>query len=109
VVLITQTPPDERRGLLSATAVGMLKLLFDGATDVDDVVGDEAETHPAVHSDRALVSAAVEAVSPFDDADAPLASGAPFLAVAEPGAFSARACVQCFWSGGWECSFREDC
>jgi hypothetical protein len=51
---------------------------------VDDVVGDDAETHPAVHSDGALVSAAIEAVSPFDDADASLTSGAPFLAVAEP-------------------------
>jgi hypothetical protein len=38
----------------------------------------------AVHSDGALVSAAVKAVSPFDDADASLASGVPFLAVAEP-------------------------
>ena len=59
------------------------RLLFHDATDVDDVVGDDAETHPAVHSDGALVSAAVEAVSSFDDADASLASGAPFLAVAE--------------------------
>src|SRR5271165_4359243 len=60
------------------------RLLFHHATDVDDVVGDDAETHPAVHSDGALVPAAVEAVSSFDDADASLASGAPFLAVAEP-------------------------
>jgi hypothetical protein len=60
------------------------RLVFHDATDVDDVVGDDAETHPAVHSDGALVSAAVEAVSPFDDADASLASGAPFLAVTKP-------------------------
>jgi hypothetical protein len=43
------------------------RLVFHDATDVDDVFGDDAETHPAVHSDGALVSAAVEAVSPFDD------------------------------------------
>jgi hypothetical protein len=59
-------------------------LLFDRATDVDDIVGDDPEADPAVHSEVALVAAAVEAMSPFDDADAPLASGAPFLAVAEP-------------------------
>src|SRR6266480_8059217 len=32
----------------------------------------------------AFVSAAAESVSPFDSADASLASGPPFLAVAEP-------------------------
>jgi hypothetical protein len=31
------------------------RLLFHGATDIDDVVGDDAETHPTVHSDGALV------------------------------------------------------
>jgi hypothetical protein len=59
------------------------RLLFKCATDVDDAVGDDAETGPAVHADGALASGAVEAVSPLDDADASLASGAPFLAVAE--------------------------
>jgi hypothetical protein len=39
------------------------RVLFHGATDVDDVVGDDAEADPAVHSDVALVTAAVEAVS----------------------------------------------
>jgi hypothetical protein len=74
-----------------------------GATDVDDVVGDDAEADPAVHSNGASVSAAIEAMSPFDDADASLASSAPFLAVAEPALSSARACVQSFWSSDWEC------
>ena len=55
-----------------------------GATDVDEVVGDDAEANPAVHSDVTLIAAAVEAVSPLDHADATLASGAPLLAVAEP-------------------------
>ena len=63
------------------------RLLFHGATDVNDIVGDDAEPHPAVHSDVALVAAAVETVSPLDHADASLASGAPFLAVAEPALF----------------------
>src|SRR5580658_4126908 len=87
LILITQTPPDERRGPTEGGGGRdelKSRLLFHDPADVDDVVGDDAETHPAVHSDGTLVSAAVEAVSPFDDADASLASGAPFLAVAEP-------------------------
>ena len=38
-------------------------MLFDGATDIDDVVGDNAEADPAVHSDVALLAAAIEASS----------------------------------------------
>src|SRR5207245_711716 len=60
------------------------RLLFDGATDVDKIVGDDAKTDPSVHSDEALVAATDEAVPSLDHADASLASGAPFLAVAEP-------------------------
>src|SRR5215470_19439177 len=41
--------------------------------DVDDVVGDDSEADPALHSDEALVSAPVEAMSAFDHADASLA------------------------------------
>jgi hypothetical protein len=36
-----------------------------GATDVDEIVGDDAEPDPALHSGLALVAAAVEAVSAF--------------------------------------------
>ena len=39
------------------------RVLFDGATDIDDVVGDNAEADPAVHSDVALLAAAIEASS----------------------------------------------
>ena len=42
---------------------------------------------PAVHSDIALVAAAVETMSPFCDSDASLATGAPLLAAAEPALF----------------------
>src|ERR1700674_3485525 len=63
---------------------GRLDRLVQGAADVDEVVGDDAEANPAFHSGVALVAAAVEAMSAFGDADATLASGAPFLAVAEP-------------------------
>ena len=52
--------------------------------DVEEIVGDDAEPDPTLHSGLALVAAAAEPVSPLDDADASLASGPPFLAVAEP-------------------------
>ena len=65
------------------------------AANVDHVVGDDSKPDPPLHSDVALVAATVEAVAPLDDADASLASGPPFLAVAEPAlllfAFSLRA------------------
>src|SRR6266852_5694003 len=64
-----------------------LRRLFHSAADVDEVVGDDAEADPAIHSDSSLVTATAETVSPFDNADAPLASGAPLLAVAEPALF----------------------
>jgi hypothetical protein len=50
--------------------------LFPRASCGPSPVGDDAEADPAVHSDIALVAAAVEAMSPFDDADASLASSA---------------------------------
>ena len=67
-----------------------------GATDVDEVVGDDAEADPAVHSDIALVAAAAEAMSPFCDADASLTTGAPFLAVTEPAFFLLALALRAF-------------
>src|SRR5215469_16421375 len=110
-------------------ARGLLRLgrLFQSAADVDEVVGDDAEADPAFHSSRSLVAATAEAVSPFDDADAPLASGAPLLAVTEPAlfllAFALKAfgrpigntetldtlCLRSsFIAGGIECSVGRD-
>ena len=42
---------------------GLLVLLVEGAADVDEVVGDDAEPDPAFHSIVALVAAAIEAVA----------------------------------------------
>jgi hypothetical protein len=53
-------------------------------SDVDEIVGDHAEADPAPHSVVALVSTAIEAVSPLDHADTSSASGAPLLAVSKP-------------------------
>jgi hypothetical protein len=48
------------------------------------------EADPTEHSHLALIVAAVEAMSPFSDVDASLASAAPFLAVAKPAFFCSR-------------------
>src|SRR5215471_2458851 len=61
--------------------------LFHSATDVDDGIADDAEANPALHSGKSLVAATAEAVSPFGDADAPFAAGAPLLTVTEPAFF----------------------
>lgn len=53
-------------------------------TDIYEIIGDHTESHPALHSVVTFVSATIQTVSPLDHADATLASGAPFLAVAEP-------------------------
>jgi hypothetical protein len=53
------------------------------AADVDEIISDHAEADPTLHSGIAPVAAAIETASPLDHADATLASGAPFLAVAE--------------------------
>src|SRR5260370_26498840 len=58
--------------------------LSQGVADVDEVVSDHAEPDPALHASIALVPGAVEPVPSLDDADAPLATGAPFLPFAEP-------------------------
>jgi hypothetical protein len=54
------------------------------STNVDEVVGDHSEPDPALHADLASVAATVEPVPPLDHTDASLASGAPFVATAEP-------------------------
>ena len=59
-------------------------MLLHCAADVGEIVGDHAEPDPALHSVLALVAATVEAVSPLHQADTTLASGTPFLTVAEP-------------------------
>src|SRR5258705_7734298 len=81
-----KTKPAEVSGGLSWLRLRCLpdRLFFHCAPDVDDVVGDDAEPDPTLHSGIAFVAAAIEPVSPLDHADASLASGPPFLSVAEP-------------------------
>jgi hypothetical protein len=61
--------------------------LFHSSADVNEVVGDDAEADPAIHPDGSLVPETAESVSPFDEADAPLAPGTPLLAATEPALF----------------------
>src|SRR5439155_1308950 len=62
-------------------------LFVHGAADVEEVIGDYAKPDPALHTGIAFIAAAIEAVPALDHADAALASGPPFLAVAEPALF----------------------
>ena len=82
----SKTPPAGGGAVRAGLAGSGLawRACFSSTADVDEVVGDHAEPDPALHAGIAFVAAAVEPVSPFDHADAPLASGPPFLAVAEP-------------------------
>jgi len=59
-------------------------LLGHDAADVDQVVGNHPEADPALDSGIPLVAAATQSMPSFDNADATLAAGPPFLAVAEP-------------------------
>ena len=59
-------------------------LVLERATNIDEVVGNHPKSDPTLHADVAPISAAVKTMPPLGDADAPLAAGAPLLAVAEP-------------------------
>src|SRR5215467_10659202 len=78
-----------RRGRLERIECGLrailLRRLFGyRPTNVNEIVGDDTKPDPTLHSTFALVAATREPMSPLGYADAPLTSGAPFLAVAEP-------------------------
>src|SRR3972149_506939 len=52
--------------------------------DVDQIVGDDAETDPPLHAVVTFIEAAVETVSSLEETDAPFRTGAPFLSLAKP-------------------------
>ena len=54
------------------------------SADVNDVVCDDAESNVALDAVRSFVSAALQPMAAFENADAPLTSGAPFLSLLEP-------------------------
>src|SRR5712692_4573007 len=61
--------------------------------DIDEVIGNDSQTHPAMHARVTFIEAAAESVASLEHADAPFAADAPFLSLAEPplpfGAFDA--------------------
>src|SRR5271168_2038500 len=52
--------------------------------DVNEVVSDNPEPNPALHTVRSLVSAALQPVPAFENADSSFASRAPLLKLLEP-------------------------
>ena len=52
--------------------------------DADQVIGDDAEPDPALHSIETMVATAVESMTSFQHADAPFRADAPALPAPEP-------------------------
>src|ERR1700688_3692579 len=52
--------------------------------DIDEVVGNDSQTHPAMHARIPFIEAATESVASLEHADAPFAADAPSLRFAEP-------------------------
>ena len=59
----------------------------DSMAEIDEIVGDDSEPDPALHSIVAGIPASVETVATLAHADAALTPGAPSLAAAEPAFF----------------------
>src|SRR6201982_1582140 len=54
------------------------------ASNVDEIVGSDAESHPAPHAITAVIATASESVASLQHANASLTSGPPFLSLLEP-------------------------
>src|ERR1019366_5340452 len=52
--------------------------------DVDEVIGDDAETYPSRHARLTFVSGSGQSVPPFEQTDSALAAGSPLLAFFKP-------------------------
>ena len=76
---------------MSDVASGREGFGLQGATDVDEAVADDAEAHPALHSQVSLVATTSEPVAPLEHADAAFAAGPPFLPVLCNGSHFSRA------------------
>jgi hypothetical protein len=72
-------------------------LLGHSIAEIDKVISNDAEPDPTLHSGLAFIFAAVESMSALSNADAPLASCAPFFGPGETSASSVRAAAPCFW------------
>src|SRR5258706_16121085 len=59
-------------------ASGPAGLGCQGAADVDEVVTDDAQTYPALHSAVSFVATATQPVASLEHADAAFTAGPPF-------------------------------
>ena len=63
-------------------------------TDIDEVIGHDSQTYPAMHACIPFIEAAAESVAPHEHADAPFAADAPSLRFAEPALLLALATLR---------------
>src|SRR5215468_8509843 len=68
----------------SRSRSGFICLFRQCVAHADQIIGDDAETDPALHAALAAIAAAAETMPALDYADASLTSRPPFLPVAEP-------------------------
>src|ERR1035441_9815124 len=64
-----------------------------GAADIDEVVTNDAQTHPSLHSAVSFVATTVQPVASLEHADAAFTAGPPFLPVLEPACFLERCAI----------------
>ena len=62
----------------------VLRRGLEDAADVDQIVGDDAQSDKASHAIGSLVAATIDPMAAFEDADAAFTAGAPFLKLLEP-------------------------
>jgi hypothetical protein len=56
----------------------------EAVANLDDVVGDNSKTDPALHTFEPSIAAAIQSMAPLQHANAPFASGPPALPGSEP-------------------------
>src|SRR2546425_1251954 len=62
--------------------------------DIDEVIGNDSETDPAMHARVTFIEAAAESVASLEHADAAFTTDAPFLSLAEPALLLALATLR---------------
>src|ERR1039457_5473410 len=67
-----------------------------GAADIDEVVADDAQTHPSLHSAVSFVATTIQPVASLEHADAAFAAGPPSLSILEPACFLERCAIFTF-------------
>ena len=56
----------------------------ENSPDVDEVVGDDAQSHPSTHTVMAAISTPIQSMSAFQYADSTFAAGSPLLTFSKP-------------------------